>query len=283
MKKLSVIILSFIFIALFCSSAFSATALEYYNYGQKLLGNGNGKDAIKYFNAAAKLEPRNPSYYNAIGDCYDSMGNTAMAEKYHAYADKLSSSSASGGISKGNEAKIEVILFSGGTSTSGGSAYVPVFALSYEKYITPMMSVTGSLGYVFGGSQSMDDGMGDAISMTGSGFMVQGKLNWHLDKMVKGLFAGPNLAFMPISYEIKDTTTDYFGNKSTTTSKFSESMIMGGAQVGYTYVLESGFKLTGFVCLDLASETISGDWLGGMKASAIGTLQFIGVSAGYSF
>ena len=115
--------------------------------------------------------------------------------------------------------------------------------------------------------------------------MVQGKLNWHLDEIKKGLFAGPNLAFMPISYQYKETTTDYYyGTATTTTYNLGDTLIMGGVQVGYTYKLNDQFNLTGFCCLDLASESLSGDaGFGNMKASSIGFLQFYGISGGMMF
>jgi hypothetical protein len=44
------------------------------------------------------------------------------------------------------------------------------------------------------------------------------------------------------------------------------------------------FNLTGFCCLDLASESVSGDaGFGNMKSSAVGFLQFYGISGGMVF
>jgi tetratricopeptide (TPR) repeat protein len=283
MKKSFIILLSLFLVSFFCASAFSASSKDYYDYGKKLMDKGDYKNALKYFSAAAKGEPKNPEYYNAIGDCFEATGNTAAAKKYHDYADKLSGGKTTDG-QKGNEVKMEVIIFSGGMSSSGGDAFVPVFAASYERYLGPNLSISGSIGYVYGGSQSAGVS-GDEITLSGGGFMVQGKLNWHLDEIKKGLFAGPNLAFMPISYQYKETTTDYYyGTATTTTYNLGDTLIMGGVQVGYTYKLNDQFNLTGFCCLDLASESLSGDaGFGNMKASSIGFLQFYGISGGMMF
>ncbi len=281
MKKLFIASLSMVFLVVFCASAFSATAKDYYDYGKKQLDSGDAKGAIKYFTAAAKLEPRNADYYRAIGDCYKETGNKAMSDKYYAYADKLGKGSAS---FKSNEAKVEITMFSGGTSSTGTSSFIPVFALGYTKYLNPTFDIGGSVGYAYGGNQT--SGMsGDSVSLSGGGVMVQAKCNWHLDNLMKGVFVGPNIGYLPMNYQYKVDMSGFYGSPSTSTSNINITIIMGGMQLGYIYTLDSGFKLTGFLCFDIASESVKSDegLFGGMAASEVGLIQFYGISAGYGF
>ena len=284
MKKFLIVVIAMVFLVLSGSNAFCATGKDYYDYGKKFLDKGDAKRAFKYFNAALKIEPRNPDYLRAVGDCYKAVGDQARANKYYAQADQLGGGS--GGSFKTNEIKAEIVLFSGGTSSTGTSTFMPVFGVSYSRYLSPTFDLTGTIGYAYGGNQTAG-ASGNSISLSGGGILVQAKANWHFDNLMKGVFAGPNVAYMPITYTYTSESTDFFtGDIVTTTSKINMSMIMGGIQLGYTYALDNGFKFTGFVCLDIASQTMTADgggMFGSMNMSAVGLLQFYGISAGFGF
>lgn len=74
---------------LFAFNAYCDRAEDYFNAGTAAYLAGNYDNALKYLNAAIKLDVRNPKYYSAAGDCYKQMGNIEKALVYYDYADKL--------------------------------------------------------------------------------------------------------------------------------------------------------------------------------------------------
>lgn len=88
MKKL---LLSFL-LALGLATAAKASvpqAVQYYQYGVQLYNAKQYDQALKYFAGSLKLDNRQATVYQAVGNCYYAKGDRANASRYYKYALQL--------------------------------------------------------------------------------------------------------------------------------------------------------------------------------------------------
>ena len=172
MKK--IIFLGALILLFISSAAFAAGAADYYNSGNGMFKKGDYNKALNYYSYAAKLEPRNPSYYRAISACYQKLGNAAMAKKYEAYAQSLSKTGGSPAPSGAAE-KFRVSAFGGFTTVA-----MPM--------VNAELAVDATHGAVFGATTKISD-MGSAFLIGAQGgYMVY-----------NGLYVGPRFEFIGAS------------------------------------------------------------------------------------
>ena len=216
-KKIGLV---FVVFFLLTSIVFAATPSDFYNYGNNIYSKGDYKKAITYYIYAAKLEPKNPTYYSAIAACYAKMGNQAMANKFSRYAQTLTGNSGNGvSVETGSE-KMKITAFAGFTTAS-------------MTKVNALIDKIPALFTASGGTATKQN--------IGNGFIVGTQGGFGL---IKGLYVGPRLEYVGIL--TAKTTGSYTLTGMTTSIEFSGSIIniMGGAS--YYYPLSgSPFTLSG--------------------------------------
>jgi tetratricopeptide (TPR) repeat protein len=224
----------FLFFSLSCASIFCASAEEYFNTGTKAYLDGRYSDAIKYLNAAIKLDIRNPKYYTAVGDCYKQTGQIEKAMLYYDYADKL------GGVpqddynatrEKENLKRANLIAVNPSVMFAG------IINLYYERRITDRISAGIDTGYMW--SSLLMGFIGSGSDASGFGDMFGTRLNFFFEgKALSGLFAGPELYYYSLNADV--VTIDEFGDR--TSSKFQAGIVTAGAHLGYRYIFDGGLS-----------------------------------------
>ena len=217
MKKKFVLV--FVVVFFLSSIVIAATSADYYNYGNTIFSRGDYKKAITYYNYAAKLEPKNPTYYSAIADCYEKMGNQTMANKFSAYAKTLPQSVRNGVSMETMLEKIKFTAFAGFTTAS------------MTKVNSEIKTVYDSL--IAAGATASKQNFGN-------GFIVGTQSGYSL---MKGLYIGPRLEYVGILPGKTTGSLTFFGTTAAASFEYSGSIldVMGGTSY---YYLIPGVPLT---------------------------------------
>lgn len=94
MKKLLLTFLLAIGLAT-AAQASAPQAVQYYQYGVQLYNAKQYDQALKYFAASLKLDNRQATVYQAVGNCYYAKGDRANATRYYKYSLQMNPGNAS--------------------------------------------------------------------------------------------------------------------------------------------------------------------------------------------
>jgi hypothetical protein len=138
-----------VFLLFFSVASFCASAGDFYNYAKKMYDAGSYKKALQYATVAEKMEPRNPVYARLTGDCYNKLGQPAVAQKFYKYADRLGAGAGGSAGAQGGK-KMFLTAFTGFTTVSM-SAVNTEFANEVAAIKLAYPAATASAGTLGGG------------------------------------------------------------------------------------------------------------------------------------
>jgi tetratricopeptide (TPR) repeat protein len=261
----------FVILNLFAFNAYCERAADYFNAGTAAYLAGNYSNALKYLNAAIKLDVRNPKYYSAVGDCYKQMGNIEKALVYYDYADKL------GGVPQEDyyeKKEKESLSYSNLIATNPVTLSLGLMDIYYERRIFDSLSLGIDLGYAWTTS-IIDLSFGNA-GFSGIGYSLGGRVNWFFQKKaLTGFFLGPELYY----YGYSMTLNSNDGSGVTDVSKATIFIITAGLHLGYRMIFDGGFSLDGIFSVNYLSNFSDGS-VQFAKIALI--LPAVGANAGYA-
>ncbi len=268
-KKRFLIIIIILFVSI-PVTGFSYTAEDYYNAGVKESARGNCANAIKYYNSAIKLKPKEGKYFSAMADCLRETGQVEKSMSYYNYAEKLGIKEESENQPNPAANRSNMIAVNPSVLLSG------FFSLYYERRIFSHLSagVEGGIAY----SMSFLSLASAGSKVSGFGYNLGSRINWFIDgNALSGLFFGPECYFYGANINV--TVSDSYG--TVVENKTSVSIMSAGAHLGYRWIFENGISLDGIV--GLAYITSGLIKFGDMEVKLGIILPTLGTNIGFAF
>lgn len=125
-------------------------------YGKQMMGQKRYDEAIQYFGAAIKADPRSAEAYKGLGYAYVYKGDKAKAVQYLKYASQLNPSD--------SQLAAYVSQLGGGAAAAGGGAAQMV---QYGNYYLQQKQYDNALGWFYKGTQAEP---GNAKAWKGLGY-----------------------------------------------------------------------------------------------------------------